>query len=66
MLQSSLVEKYKELTGASSDSIVKWYNNGRNSIWIQLANNKEFIFTYNSKAKWSIETLGMFKDNLKK
>ncbi len=65
MTHKRLIDKYRELMGVHGDAIDMWYNNGSNSVWVRLVNKKEFIFTYYSKTRWRVETLAMFKDNMK-
>jgi hypothetical protein len=66
MTHRQLVDKYRELTGVHNDDIHMWYNNGSNSVLLRLANKQEIIFTYHGRTKWRVETIAMFKDDMKK
>lgn len=44
-----------------------WFPNGKNSIRVRMKHRcepYEFIFTYNSKNCWSLETVDMFIDTM--
>lgn len=43
-----------------------YFPNGQNSIRVRLNNREEFIFTYNSKKDWSLETVDSYIKKMKK
>lgn len=42
-----------------------WFANGKNSIRIRQTNGQEFVFTYDGKQDWKLETVKSFIKNIK-
>ena len=49
----------------AGDKVDKWFPNGKNSIRVRQTNGQEFIFTYNSKKDWRLETVNSFLSGAK-
>ncbi len=61
-------EVYEEFTSIFADLVHRvqdWYPNGKNSIRIQCADKKEYIFSIESEENWKFETVSSFINNLK-
>lgn len=43
-----------------ADVADSWFPNGKNSIRIRIINDKDYVFTYNSKHDWRLETVDSF------
>lgn len=50
---------FTDIVGVGPD-IYEWWQNGRNCIRVCLANDAEYIFTYNGECDWSLETVDSF------
>ena len=64
MLHIDVFKKYKKIFFRDSLNVKVWHPNGFNSIRIRLSNDDEWVFTYVSDRKWSMETLDNFIETL--
>lgn len=50
---------------AGNENVAMWFANGKNSVRIRQKNGQEFIFTYNDKKDWRLETADSFLKQMK-
>lgn len=49
----------------AGDKIAVWFPNGKNSIRVRHINGEEFIFSYNGRKDWKLETANSYLENMK-
>lgn len=53
---------FPEYAGSKVDM---WFANGKNSIRVRQTNGEEFVFTYDGKQDWKLETVKSFLKNMR-
>lgn len=66
MSHTEVLEYFKAYFPQFAEHISIWFQNGKNSIRVRQTNNSEYIFTYNGKDEWKLETIANFMRGFKK
>lgn len=66
MLHDDVYKQFKQKFPQFSKQIIQWFPNGRNSIRVRRMDGQDFIFTYQGKQNYSLETVDSFIDRLKR
>lgn len=65
MSQKEILEKFKTTFPELARNTSIWFPNGKNSIRVRQVGGQEFIFTYNDKKEWILETHKSFIKRMK-
>lgn len=57
MLHTTIYLKLTEIFPICAEDIVKWWQNGKNSIRVKFVDGDIWVFTYRSAKNWKLETL---------
>lgn len=60
MLHDDIFKEYLKIFGFKPDTVIEWFPNGLNSIRMEYKNGDRFIFTYNDRLDWKLETENSF------
>ena len=60
MLHDDIFKEYLKIFGFKPDTVIEWFPNGLNSIRLEYKNSDRFIFTYNDRLDWKLETENSF------
>ena len=55
-MHSEVYEIFRMMFPKIADNTQTWFPNGKHSVRIRTKNGEEFIFTYDSKNDWVLET----------
>lgn len=66
MTHNYICKQFQELFPRESKFVEMWFPNGKHSIRVRLTTKQEFIFTYNDKANWRLETIDSYIEGMKK
>lgn len=66
MTHRQVLEKFKEISHITDDSIDVWFQYGKNSIRVRLKDRTELIFTFSSQKSWRLETIDSYLEDLKR
>ena len=65
MTHKEVFKHFKNLMPFYHEKSITWYQNGKNSIRVEMDNGERFIFTFNNKRDWRFETVDSFVKNMK-
>ena len=65
MTHLEIFRNFKNVYPIDNDAIDCWFPNGKNSIRIRSKVYGDFIFTYQSKKVWKIESVESYLDSIK-
>ena len=60
MLHEDIFKELVNMFGFDPDNVYEWFPNGLNSIRLEYKNGDRFIFTYNDRLDWKLETEDSF------
>ena len=60
MLHEDIFKEYLKIFRFKPDTVIDWFPNGLNSIRLEYKNGDRFIFTYNDRLDWKLETENSF------
>lgn len=65
MIHTDVFEKFNGIFISAIHDIEHWFPNGFNSIRIRYKKGDEWVFTYFSEGKWSLQMLDSFIEDMK-
>lgn len=60
MVANLIFEIFMTLFPTFGEHATMWFPNGKNGIRVRIDDGHEFIFTYDGKDDWSLETIGRY------
>lgn len=66
MTHKEVFRNFKKTLPGYYENSLSWFQNGKNSIRVEMDNKERVIFTYNSDKDWTLETADSFINRRKK
>lgn len=64
MTHTAVLKYFKEMFPTYFENSTIWFPNGKNSIRVRMNNQRDLVFTIDTKERWRFETLGQYLDRM--